>query len=212
MNNLPSTTKSLSRRQVANLVGVLILLALVAPFVVYAVPQLIGASESYVVRSGSMEPTIQTGGVIFVYETDPATIEEGDIIAYNLQGPETQVTTHRVAEVTRDNGLQFRTKGDANEDLDQYTVPPDAVIGTVPIVARSVTIPFVGYFAEYPLQIPYLGQVLLFAGTRWGIFFLVMVPAGLLIVTETYTLVSSYRKRTPTNASDASTNSEGTNR
>lgn len=198
-----------TRRHIVNGLGLLILIAIVAPFVVYAVPQLIGATESYVVQSGSMEPTIQTGSVIFVYETEPSAIEEGDIIAYNLREPDQRVTTHRVVDVTRDGELLFRTKGDANEDPDQYTVSPDAVIGTVPIVAESVTIPFVGYFEELPLQIPYLGRVLIVAGSKWGIFFLVMVPAALLIISETYTLIKAYRTGSPTDADDETTRSRG---
>jgi signal peptidase len=124
-----------------------------------------------------MEPAIQTGGVIFVYERPPDQIEEGDVITFNLEGPGTEVTTHRVVDVVeRDGTRMFVTKGDANEDPDPAPVPPDAVIGVVPT-------PF-GVLAT----IPVMGRLLLFARSDLGIALLVFVPAGLLVVSEVWSL------------------------
>lgn len=168
---------TLTRKTVLNVTGVVLLIVLVAPFVAYAVPTTIGAAESYVVMSGSMEPTIQTGDVVFVYERRPSAIDEGDIITYNLEGESTEVTTHRVVDVERTEAGEraFITKGDANEDPDPYQVPPDKVIGVVPT-------------EPVPARVPFLGQALLFAQSKVGIVLLVFVPAGLLIVGEVWSL------------------------
>jgi len=184
---------NLTWRHVLNAVGLLLLILIVLPFIAYAMPQLVGASNSYIVESGSMQPTIDPGSVIFVYPTDTQSIQEGDIITYNLRDPDREVTTHRVVEVVRDGGLEFRTKGDANEEADQYLVPPTDVIGTVPTVVESLTIPGFGTVDEYPAQIPYLGFILVYASSQQGILVFVMIPAALLIVSEIYDLAMAYR-------------------
>ncbi|WP_380677679.1 signal peptidase I [Salinigranum sp. GCM10025319] len=167
----------LIRSTVLNAAGIVVLIALVAPFVMYAAPQTIGATESYVVMSGSMEPSIMTGDVIFVYERDPSTIEEGDVITYNLDGQQREVTTHRVIDIVENEEGQrmFVTKGDANEEPDPYRVPANAVIGVMPTDG-------------IPARAPFLGHALLFAQSRLGIALLVFIPAGLLVVTELWSL------------------------
>jgi len=68
----------------------------------------------YVVLSGSMEPTIETGSVCFINKhADYDSIKEDDIIAFQMENG--TLVTHRVVEVT-DSGLT--TKGDNNEDID----------------------------------------------------------------------------------------------
>ena len=68
----------------------------------------------YVVLSGSMEPTIQTGSLCFInkhakYES----VEEKDIIAFRLS--DGTLVTHRVVSIDED---QFVTKGDNNQNQD----------------------------------------------------------------------------------------------
>ncbi|TKX83266.1 hypothetical protein EXE43_25160, partial [Halorubrum sp. SS5] len=69
-NTSSTTTDSpfadVSWRRIANIVGLMILVAIVVPFVVFAVPQVVGADQSYVVLSGSMEPAMSPGDVIIV--------------------------------------------------------------------------------------------------------------------------------------------------
>lgn len=178
------TSKLPSRWQVLNVLGVLLLVLMLLPFIAYAVPGTVGAEESYIVNSGSMEPAIQTGDVIFVYDTNPRTLEEGQIIAYNVDGDRHDVTTHRVHEVVEQEGqLAYTTKGDANEEPDQYQVRPGDVIGYVPQKYGTTA------------RIPMFGHVLLFAQTKTGIITLVFVPAGLLVLTELWSL---YRAATST--------------
>jgi len=53
------------------IVGLILLIALVLPFVAYAVPQVAGAEHSFVVLSGSMEPSISPGDVVLVAGVQP---------------------------------------------------------------------------------------------------------------------------------------------
>lgn len=146
-----------------------LIVIVVAPFLVYAFPQLVGASNSYVVLSNSMydepAPVLQAGDVIFVYDTPASEIEAGEVITYRSgEGP---ATTHRVVEVQNEDGsIQYVTKGDANEEADKAAVSASRVVGTV------------GF------HIPMLGRVIVFAGTTEGIFLLLIIPSMLLILSE----------------------------
>ena len=79
--------------------------------------------DFYVIRTGSMEPTIKVGAVVMVDPQD--TPEAGEIGAY-LSG--TSVVIHRVLTIN-DTGFEF--KGDANPSPDPMTVPHEDVKGTV---------------------------------------------------------------------------------
>lgn len=146
--------------------GLLLLIALVAPFVVYAVPGVVGAQGGYVVLSGSMEPSIGVGDVVIVDDVTPAEIEEGDVITYLRPDAETP-TTHRVIDVTEQSGERaFITQGDANDDPDSAPVPESQVLGEVAVV------------------IPYMGYVIEFVNTPTGFLALVVVPFVLLALSE----------------------------
>ena len=81
----------------------------------------------YEVISGSMEPEIPVGSVLYVKPTDLKSIEEGDVIAYQNVD---EVVAHRV--VYNRSGLgEFVTKGDANNVEDREPVSYDAVVGKV---------------------------------------------------------------------------------
>jgi len=63
-------------RRLANVVGLVLVLAVVVPFLVYAVPQVVGAEHSYVVLSGSMQPTMNPGDVVVVDDTPASEIAD----------------------------------------------------------------------------------------------------------------------------------------
>lgn len=159
------------------LVATLFVVAILVLTVAHAFPVLVGAEGSYVVTSGSMSPAIQTGDVIFVYETAPASLETGDIVAFDASPGDDDIVTHRIIDVVEnENGMGYVTKGDANENPDPGVVRPGQVIGTVQT-------PF-----GVPARVPMLGHFLLFAGSREGIIVMVFVPVGLLIASELFTL------------------------
>lgn len=106
--------------------------------------------QIYTVLSGSMEPAYQTGSLIYVKEVDTEELKENDVITFRLGG--STIATHRIVEVVmeeNDSGIRFRTKGDANDNVDSNLVSGEDVIGT-PIF----TIPYLGYLAVFIQQPP----------------------------------------------------------
>ena len=89
------------------------------------------------VLSGSMEPKIRTGGLVFT-DTNRKDPKIGDIITYSLND---SFVTHRVV---RKEGSTLITKGDANDGEDLAPVSTEQVLGTV-----IFTIPFLGYLAAF---------------------------------------------------------------
>jgi len=157
--------------------GLVVLVLIVVPFAIYAVPQAVGANHSYVVLSGSMEPAIGTGDAVLVQSVDPQQIETGDVITFGESGDE-RPTTHRVIGVNEgENGLAFETKGDNNEDPDASAVPAEQVEGTVMSFGPLLSIPLIGY-------------VINFTGTPIGFAALFVVPVSLLILNEVWNVVS----------------------
>ncbi|WP_082682130.1 signal peptidase I [Haloferax profundi] len=159
-------------KSTAHAVGLVVLVVTAVLMTVIAAPQLVGADHTYTVVSGSMEPTIHVGDIVFVTDTPASTIEKGDIITFDRDRSDDIRTTHRVVDVVeRDDGLFFRTKGDANEDPDTALVPASALVGVV-----SVSVPYVGY-------------VLVFGATDVGIVAFVVIPAVLLVLSEAWNLL-----------------------
>ena len=109
-----------------NIIGTLIILAVIATSIPLTVPRLLGF-EIYSVVSGSMEPALPTGSIVYVEHVEPETVEPGDIIAYNVDG---SVITHRVVENHFVEG-EYVTKGDANEKEDFSNVSYRDLIGRV---------------------------------------------------------------------------------
>lgn len=187
----------LAGRRVANIVGLLLLVAIVVPFVIHAVPPVVGAEGSYVVKSGSMEPSINPGDVIVVYDSAPARIAENDIITYRTQDGRFP-TTHRVVEVVSssdfDSGVAFRTKGDANEDADQSLVDGSRLIGKVP----TLSVPFLGTVV---VKLPYMGYIVQFINTTYGYALFVMLPILLFIANEGWRIATRDADRSKTSSS-----------
>lgn len=149
-------------------------IAAVVLLVLFLVPSAVGAEASYVVLSDSMSPTIDAGDVVVVQSTAPEAITENEVITYRTtrQGGPNRVTHRVVAIQETESGVQFRTKGDANENPDPELVPAEAVIGTL-------------WFT-----VPLVGHLFVFAGTDLGLVALVIVPAVLLVLNELYTLLN----------------------
>jgi signal peptidase I len=85
------------------------------------------------VAGGSMEPAIDRGDAIVLIRP-PVRLEVGDVVT--LQANDTLVT-HRVVAVTADGS--FKTKGDANDSVDDWTGVEVRVVGRV-----FLTIPWLG--------------------------------------------------------------------
>ncbi len=127
------------------------------------VPSL-GGYMPLIVLTGSMEPQIMEGDLIICHTADATDVKVGDVIAFFPDGSGTSVLTHRVIEVTEENGsLSFRTQGDANDSADRLPVSADRLIG------------------EYRLRIPGAGNVAMFMQTAPGLIVCVVLPLILLI-------------------------------
>ncbi|WP_336023156.1 signal peptidase I [Halobellus salinisoli] len=171
-------------RRAANVVGLLLLIAAVVPFVVYGAPQVVGADHGFVVLSGSMEPAMSPGDAIIVREASPEEIEERDIITYRTDSD--TPTTHRVVDVVEQDGsVAYATKGDANEDADPGSIAHEQVIGEVLFV------------------IPLLGYVVQFVNTTVGFAALVVLPLLLFTLSELRALLRSVDDETNPNEAAA---------
>ena len=122
-----------------NVIGTLLLLLVIAVSLPLALPRFLGV-EAYHVETGSMEPAIPVGSLVYVDPVSPDTLEPGDIVAF--YSGET-VITHRVVE----NHYFYNeliTKGDANEKEDINPVRYDEVIGRVtvhfPVLGRFLSV------------------------------------------------------------------------
>ncbi|MBQ3481481.1 MAG: signal peptidase I [Oscillospiraceae bacterium] len=122
-----------------SVLGTLILLAVILSALPLALPRLFGY-RAYSVVSGSMEPALPVGSVVYVEPAGISQIRAGDIIAFDDDGT---VVTHRVIE-NRPQESVFITKGDANKSTDINPTPYWKLIGRVrlcvPLLGRLLTL------------------------------------------------------------------------
>ena len=120
------------------LIGLIILACLPV-----AIPKLLGI-QTYNVISGSMEPSISVGSIVYVKNAEFDELAEGDVIAFESGA---SVVTHRITSIDSQSKL-ITTKGDANDTEDFVPVAYVNVIGRV--VAH---VPFLGYLASWLSEI-----------------------------------------------------------
>ena len=111
---------------ICRILGILFLLAVIVTALPITIPKLMGY-QIFHVESGSMEPALPVGSVIYVKQVSPEEVAEGDIITFRR---EDATVTHRVVENRLVEG-EFITKGDANEEADLQPVPYESLIGRV---------------------------------------------------------------------------------
>jgi len=122
--------------------------------------------KSFVVVSGSMEPTIKTGSVAFTKTVDPKNIKSGDIIAFTSPSDSNDTILHRVNSISSTDPLLFKTKGDNNNDIDAWDVQDVGVKGV------------------YFFAIPYLGSLAAVLRQPWGFSVVVGIPALIFIIIQ----------------------------
>jgi len=131
----------------------------------------------YAVMSGSMESTISTGSAVIV--KPQLMYQKGDVITFlpiNAKSKKESIT-HRIESVIDENGLiYFRTKGDANENVDEQPIPSDRVIGKV-----LFSIAIIGYVVGYIKTLP-------------GLVLIIIIPATIIIYEEVKKLKSEAKK------------------
>ena len=144
-----------STKRKAAVAIILIAIAFSSAFLIYYVLQLALNTNSpmVVVVSGSMEPNLYKGDLLFLKGKDADNIKngsiegkEGDIIVFDAGGIQgwsnapSDPIVHRVISIKYDNGWFFLTKGDANSFHDAAWVPETRILGVV--VGR---IPYIGW-------------------------------------------------------------------
>lgn len=118
-----------------------------------------------IVKSGSMEPKIKTGSLIFVQRQE--TYNKDDIVTFGSPNTPDTLITHRIIEIEEKDGDKLiTTKGDFNQIEDKDKTPYALIVG------------------KYIFGIPYFGYVIGFAKTPAGVVLLVIVPGTIIIYDE----------------------------
>ncbi len=133
----------------------------------------IAGIRSMVVLSGSMEPNIQTGAVVYIQPS--ASYGVGDIVTYNTtQG---MTVTHRiVAERLGSEGMEYTTKGDANKTVDSQVVNQSQITG------------------KALFSVPYLGYAINFLKTPKGFLLSIILPTLIFIGFELWAIKREIEK------------------
>ena len=147
---------------ILNVIGTLLIIFAVGLCLLLALPRLFGI-YGFTVLTGSMEPTIPVGSLVYV-KTDmaPEELQAGEIVVF-YEGLGEIPVVHRLMEnhVTE---REIITKGDANAAEDLQPIPYQNIIG------KDI------------LHVPRLGALLTPLSTLRGkISVLAMVLAGLLL-------------------------------
>ena len=118
--------------------------------------------KNFIVLTGSMEPTLNIGDIVFVKETTD--IKEQDIVSFKVNNA---VVTHRIIEIKKEDEKTFYiTKGDANSSNDTELLSIENVEG------------------KYSFKISFLGNLILFFQKPIGIFGLFSIFAIVLIISS----------------------------
>ncbi len=117
----------------------LIIYVLISIYVVICIPVIFGY-KPLVVLSGSMEPKLKEGGIIYYKKTDIDKLKVGDIITFKING--NTIVSHRIEKI---NENTFVTKGDANNTVDREEVPFDDYLGK----DTNFCIPILGYYIKF---------------------------------------------------------------
>ena len=138
--------------------------------------------KPYIVLSDSMSEVFQVGDMAISRQTDPATLQEGDIITFRSIDPANygQTVTHKIRQVTEYEGQRaFITYGTTTGADDLYPVPEANVLG------------------EYVFHLPKMGYVFEFLRTPAGYVTIILIPFLLLLgiqAVKFFRLVRQYKQ------------------
>lgn len=164
-----SKTKKSPAAVACSALGTILLIFLVLACIPLTLPRIFGY-QIYTVVSGSMEPAIPVGSLVYISPTDPSEVEEDDVIAFYGARDSASIVTHRVVSNSNVMG-EFITKGDANETEDMNPVSYDNYIGKV-----VLSIPVLGGIAQVFTSTP--GKIL--AGCVIGVAVLLHLLASFI--------------------------------
>lgn len=137
--------------------------------------------RAFIVLSDSMSATdFEAGDLVLVKEVDPATLQEGDIIAYQSTGNENygEVVTHKIRKLTEDaeGNPGFITYGTTTGDDDENIVTYNFVLG------------------KYKKALPGVGRFFYFLKTTPGYILCIFLPFLLLILMQGVNTIRLFRQ------------------
>lgn len=96
--------------------------------------------KSYIIKTNSMEPTININDVVINKDVSQEEINVGDVITFLHDG---EVITHRITKIDSDSGVtQYTTKGDNNNIEDTFKITYENIKGkhvlTIPYLGKAV--------------------------------------------------------------------------
>ena len=106
---------------------------LIIIYLIIFIPVLWG-KRPLVVISGSMEPILKVGGILYYEKINLDDFKKDDILVYQLNE---HIVSHRIVNITE---YGFETKGDNNTSKDVTKKGKDDIIGIV-----KIKIPYIGY-------------------------------------------------------------------
>ena len=150
--------KSLRKRKInALLTAIVIFVSVVAVGIIYA-PRIIGY-QVYSVDTGSMEPTIKKGSLIYVKQyINFEDYKINDIVTFSDMTRENSFT-HRIVDIDVTDRC-FTTKGDANTDND--LTPAD----------------FINAVGKVEFAVPYIGYAALFFRNKYAMIAVALIYIG----------------------------------
>ena len=153
-------------------IAIFVLLPAVIFTLITSKTNIIAGIQSFVVLSGSMQPTIPVGSII--YTQKESWYPEGSVISFK-SGDAT--VTHRVVKViNRANTLYYQTKGDANSTVDGKEIITSDIFG------------------KQVFSLPYVGRLIIFLKTPQGFFPLIIFPITVFIILELWNLKKEIEK------------------
>ena len=110
--------------KILKIIGNVLIIFVIIAIAPIAIPKVFGV-QAFNVISGSMEPTISVGSIVYVRNVEFEELSQGDVIAFESGA---SVVTHRIVEINTEDKL-ITTKGDANNTEDFNPVSYTNVIG-----------------------------------------------------------------------------------
>lgn len=137
--------------------------------------------RAYIVNTDSMAATdFNAGDLILVKETDPNTLQPGDIITFISQDSDSfgEVITHKIRERTVD----------ANGNAGFITY------GTTTGVDDKTVVTYLYILGKYEAKLPYVGHFFNFLKTPQGYIVCIFIPFILLILHQGINTVKLFRR------------------
>lgn len=102
------------------------------------------AGKLVVVRSGSMEPAVPLGSLVWLQPQ--STYSVGDVIAFTHPDSNNNhtVVLHRIVTKAESSSTTYQTKGDANASIDAVSIVESDIYG-----AMKYQVTFIGYFVTW---------------------------------------------------------------